>query len=89
MGSGKIVSPKGSVQLVTNRSGVDPVELNADIKMIYDFNFRNSDTDYSLGWGVGRGWVLAVGGGGTSIARQPMIAKTMTVWRTTRGVRLR
>ena len=62
MGSGKIVSPKGSVQLVTNRSGVDPVELNADIKMIYDFNFRNSDTDYSLGWGVGRGWVLAVGG---------------------------
>lgn len=39
---------------------------------MYDFNLRNSDTDYrsgqelhadySLGWGVGYGWVLGVGG---------------------------
>jgi hypothetical protein len=53
-------------------SYVDPVGLNADIKAMYDFNLRNSDTDYrsgqelhadySLGWGVGYGWVLGVGG---------------------------
>lgn len=53
-------------------SYVDPVGLNADIKMMYDFNLRNRDThyksgqelhaDYSLGWGVGHGWVLGIGG---------------------------
>lgn len=53
-------------------SYVDPAGLNADLKMMYDFNQRNRDTDYrsgqeahadySLGWGVGDGWVLGVGG---------------------------
>jgi hypothetical protein len=46
--------------------------LNADLKVMYDFNQRNSDTrtrsgqaihaDYSLGWGLGGGWVAGVGG---------------------------
>jgi hypothetical protein len=46
--------------------------LNADLKLMYDYNFRNKDTDYksgqelhadyALGWGLGNGW--AVGGSG-------------------------
>ncbi len=53
-------------------SYVDPVGMNADIKIMYDFNLRNSATDYrsgqelhadySLGWGLGNGWVIGVGG---------------------------
>ncbi|MGY4494510.1 SphA family protein [Pseudomonas sp. TE3610] len=53
-------------------SYVDPAGINADIKMMYDFNQRNRDTDYrsgqeahadySLGWGFGNGWVVGVGG---------------------------
>lgn len=46
--------------------------LNADLKFMYDFNFRNKDTayksgqelhaDYALGWGLGNGWVAGVSG---------------------------
>lgn len=53
-------------------SYVDPAGMNADIKIMYDFNLRNSATDYrsgqelhadySLGWGLGNGWVIGVGG---------------------------
>ncbi|ROL70314.1 hypothetical protein BK634_21700 [Pseudomonas chlororaphis] len=53
-------------------SYVDPVGVNADIKIMYDFNLRNNATDYrsgqelhadySLGWGLGNGWVVGVGG---------------------------
>lgn len=53
-------------------SYVDPAGLNFDIKTMYDFNSRNRDTDYksgqelhadfAVGWGLGNGWVLGVGG---------------------------
>lgn len=46
--------------------------LNADLKAMYDFNLRNKDTrtrsgqalhaDYSIGWGLGNGWVIGAGG---------------------------
>lgn len=46
--------------------------LNADIKLMYDFNFKNTDTDYksgqefhvdySLGYGFKQNWVVGVGG---------------------------
>jgi hypothetical protein len=49
-----------------------PTGLNADLKLMYDYNFRNKDTDYksgqelhadyALGWGFGNGWVLGAGG---------------------------
>lgn len=53
-------------------SYVDPAGLNIDAKVMYDFNRKNPDTDYrsgqelhvdyALGWGLGNGWVLGVGG---------------------------
>lgn len=53
-------------------SWMDPDGLNADIKLMYDFNFENPDTDYrsgqelhadyAVGWGLGNGWVLGMGG---------------------------
>lgn len=61
-----------TVQPVAAFSYVDPQGLNVDIKTMYDFNARNSDThyrsgqelhaDYAVGWGLGNGWVLGVGG---------------------------
>lgn len=46
--------------------------INADLKMMYDFNLKNDDTDtrsgqafhadYALGWGFGNGWVAGLGG---------------------------
>lgn len=51
---------------------VDPNGLNVDMKTMYDFNQRNDATDYrsgqefhmdyAVGWGLGNGWVLGVGG---------------------------
>lgn len=51
---------------------IDPHGFNADAKFMYDFNFKNQDTDYrsgqefhidyDLGWGMGNGWVVGVGG---------------------------
>ncbi len=53
-------------------SYIDPQGLNADIKLGYIMNRRNSDTnyksgdefhfDYALGWGLGGGWTAGVGG---------------------------
>lgn len=46
--------------------------INADIKLHYEFNGSNKDTnyrsgqefhfDYSLGWGLGNGWTVGAGG---------------------------
>lgn len=51
---------------------VDPAGLNADAKVMYDFNRKNPDTDYrsgqefhvdyAVGWGFGNGWVAGLGG---------------------------
>jgi hypothetical protein len=53
-------------------SYIDPDGLNVDTKIMYDFNRKNPDTDYrsgqelhvdyAVGWGLGNGWVLGVGG---------------------------
>ncbi|WP_437883252.1 SphA family protein [Pseudomonas sp. LRF_L74] len=53
-------------------SYVDPDGLNLDLKLMYDFNLRNPSTDYrsgqeahadyAVGWGLGNGWVIGVGG---------------------------
>ena len=53
-------------------SWIDPKGPNADIKLGYMMNRRNSDTnyksgdefhfDYSLGWGLGNGFTVGVGG---------------------------
>lgn len=53
-------------------SYIQPHGLNADLKLMYDINTRNSDTDtrsgqaihgdYDLGWGFGNGFVAGVGG---------------------------
>lgn len=60
------------LQPVVALAYVDPNGLNVDVKTMYDFNFENRATnyrsgqalhmDYSVGWGVGNGWVLGVGG---------------------------
>lgn len=51
---------------------VQPSGINADIKAMYDYNFKNSTTeytsgqelhaDYSIGWGFGKNWVAGIGG---------------------------
>lgn len=61
-----------TAQPVFALSRISPDGFNADLKLMYDFNFRNSATDtrsgqaihadYAVGWGVGKGWVLGVGG---------------------------
>lgn len=53
-------------------SYVQPKGINADLKLMYDYNWKNRDTDYrsgqelhadyALGWGFGNGWVAGVGG---------------------------
>jgi hypothetical protein len=53
-------------------SYVQPTGLNADLKLMYDYNFRNRDTDYrsgqelhadyAIGWGFGNGWIAGAGG---------------------------
>ncbi len=60
-----------ALQPVWAISYIPPVGVNADLKMMYDFNFRNNDTktrsgqafhaDYALGWGFGNGWVAGIG----------------------------
>ena len=61
-----------AVQPVVGFSYMDKSGLNADVKGMYTYNFKNSDTDYrsgqeliadySLGWGFGNGLVAGVGG---------------------------
>jgi hypothetical protein len=60
------------VEPVVAVSYVDPNGLNVDAKIMYDFNERNNATDYlsgselhadyAVGWGLGNGWVVGVGG---------------------------
>lgn len=61
-----------AIQPVYTASYIDPAGWNADFKMMYDFNFKNTDTnyksgqefhvDYSLGYGFKQNWVAGVGG---------------------------
>jgi hypothetical protein len=61
-----------AVQPVLGVSQIDPAGLNADAKVMWTYNLKNKDTDYrsgqelivdyDLGWGLGNGWVLGVGG---------------------------
>lgn len=60
------------IQPVFALSYIQPSGVNADIKVMYDFNMKNSAThtrsgqaihaDYALGWGFGNGWLAGVGG---------------------------
>ncbi|KLV65685.1 hypothetical protein DJ535_01705 [Citrobacter murliniae] len=60
------------VQPVWAISYIPQKGVNADIKMMYDFNFRNGKTrtrsgqafhaDYALEWAFGNGWVIGLGG---------------------------
>lgn len=53
-------------------SYIDPAGWNIDAKTMYDFNLKNHATDYTsgqelhmdyaVGWGLGNGWVVGVGG---------------------------
>ena len=61
-----------TIQAVYAMTYMDPHGFNADVRLMYDYNFENQDThyqsgrelhaDYTLGWGLGNGWVLGVGG---------------------------
>lgn len=61
-----------TVQAVYAMTYLDPNGFNGDVRLMYDYNFENRDThyqsgrelhaDYTLGWGMGNGWVLGVGG---------------------------
>ncbi|WP_025917428.1 transporter [Herminiimonas sp. CN] len=60
------------IQPVYAVSYIDPAGWNADFKLMYDFNLKNTDTnyksgqelhvDYSLGYGFKKNWVVGVGG---------------------------
>jgi hypothetical protein len=60
------------IEPVYAMSYVDPNGFNLDAKVMYDFNRENPATDYrsgqefhvdyAVGWGLGNGWVLGVGG---------------------------
>lgn len=53
-------------------SYIQSTGINADLKLMYDYNFRNKDTDYrsgqelhadyALGWGFGNGFAAGVSG---------------------------
>lgn len=61
-----------TVQGVLAVTYMDPNGFNADVRLMYDYNFENHDThyksgeelhaDYTLGWGLGNGWVAGIGG---------------------------
>ncbi|MEO6353849.1 MAG: transporter [Burkholderiaceae bacterium] len=61
-----------AIQPVYTASYIDPAGWNADFKMMLDFNFKNTDTnyksghelhvDYSVGYGFKQNWVAGVGG---------------------------
>lgn len=61
-----------TVQSVLAVTYADPAGFNADMRLMYDYNFENHDThyqsgqelhlDYTLGWGLNNGWVVGVGG---------------------------
>lgn len=61
-----------TVQPIFALSTIDPAGLNVDVKLMYDINMKNKDTetksgqavhaDYAVGWGFGNGWAAGVGG---------------------------
>ena len=61
-----------AIQPIAGISYIDPNGLNADAKVMWTYNLRNKDTkyksgqelivDYDVGWGLGNGWTLGVGG---------------------------
>lgn len=61
-----------TLQPVVAVSHVQASGWNVDIKAMYDINFTNRHTDtrsgqalhadYALGWGLGNGWVVGIGG---------------------------
>lgn len=61
-----------ALQPLVGMSYIDPHGFNADIKAMWTYNFENKDTDYksgqelivdyAVGWGVGGGWTIGVGG---------------------------
>ena len=61
-----------TVQGIYAASKIDPAGFNWGVKVMYDYNFENSDThyksgqelhaDYALGYGVSPNWVVGVGG---------------------------
>lgn len=61
-----------SIQPVYTVTRIDPAGWNADFKATLNINRRNSATDYrsgtelcidyAVGWGLGHGWTLGVGG---------------------------
>ena len=61
-----------AIQPVYGVTYVDPNGLNADVKLMYTLQTQNDATgykdgqeliaDYSVGWGLGNGWVVGVGG---------------------------
>jgi hypothetical protein len=61
-----------AIEPVYAASRVDPSGWNWDVKFMYDFNFRNKDTDYrsgqeahvdyALGYAVAPNWVIGIGG---------------------------
>ena len=61
-----------TIQPIVGVSYIDPNGLNADAKVMWTFNFKNKDTnyksgqelivDYDIGWGLGNGWTVGVGG---------------------------
>lgn len=61
-----------TLQPVYAVSRIDPAGWNADLKLMWDINRRNSDTqtrsgqavhaDFAGGWGLGNGWVMGAAG---------------------------
>jgi hypothetical protein len=61
-----------AIQPVYTASYVNPAGWNWDVKLMYDFNFKNKDTDYrsgqefhfdyALGYAVANNWVAGIGG---------------------------
>lgn len=61
-----------TVQPVLAVSYIQPSGFNGELKLMYDINSQNSDTqtrsgqaihaDYAAGWGFGNGWVAGIGG---------------------------
>lgn len=61
-----------TVQPVLAVSYIQPSGFNGELKLMYDINSRNSETqtrsgqalhaDYAAGWGFGNGWVAGIGG---------------------------
>lgn len=61
-----------TLQAIYALTYLDPAGLNVDMRLMHEYNFKNPDTDYksgrelhadyAVGWGLGNGWVVGVGG---------------------------